>query len=224
MLNSGNMNRSLPLFPLDMVLFPRSTASLQIFETRYREMLRDCMAADRRFGIVLIKGGRDSGRSAEPFSVGTVAHITEIGAPRRGAIPIEIVGEARFRVLEESRIRTYLSADVEVIEDDPEDVASDEIMSASHDATVRYLGTLLASQGVYKADPRVPKNPVRLSYYMGMVATTARNRALQQILESDPLSDRLQAGIALLEEETDRLQTAFMRSGPGRERSLFSRN
>jgi Lon protease-like protein len=218
------MNRTLPLFPLDMVLFPLSTASLQIFETRYREMLRDCMAADRRFGIVLIKGGRDSGQSAEPFSIGTVAHITEIGAPRRGAIPIEIVGETRFKILEESRLRSYLTANVEVLEEDPEDMASDAIVLAAHVATLRYLGTVLASQGVYKADPRIPKNPVRLSYYMGMVATTARNRALQQLLETERVSDRLQAGIALLEEEADRLQTAFMRSGPGRERSLFSRN
>ena len=207
-----------------MVLFPRSTASLQIFETRYRELLRDCMAGDRRFGIVLIKGDRDSGRSAEPFSVGTVAHITEIGTPRRGAIPIEVVGEARFRILQESRVRSYLSADVEVIEDDPDEMAPDDIRMSSHVATLRYLGTLLASQGVYKAGPRIPKNPLRLSYYMGMVATTARNRALQQVLEADGLGERMQAGVALLEEETDRLQTAVMRSGPGRERSLFSTN
>lgn len=207
-----------------MVLFPGSPAELQIFEPRYREMLRDCMAGDRRFGIVLIKGDRDSGSAAEPFQVGTVAHIREIDAPRRGAIPIEIVGEARFRILRESRLRSYLSADVEVIEDDPEDMASDEILLASHDTTLRYLGTILASQGVYKADPRIPKSPVRLSYYMGMVATTARNRSLQKMLETERLSDRLQAGIALLEEETGRLQAAFMRSGPGREKSLFSRN
>ena len=218
------MNRSLPLFPLDMVLFPGSGASLQIFEPRYREMLRDCMAADRRFGIVLIRGSRDSGRAAQPFSVGTVAHIREIGAPRRGAIPIEVVGESRFRIIEESRVRAYLTATIDVIEDDPGDMASDEIVLAAHDTALRYLGTLLASQGVYRAEPYIPADPVRLSYFMGMIATTARNRELQQLLEADRLGERLQAGIALLEEEAGRLQAAFMRSGPGKERSLFSTN
>lgn len=218
------MNRTLPLFPLDMVLFPGAVALLQIFEPRYREMLRDCMADDRRFGIVLIKSGSDTGPSAEPFLIGTVAHITEIGAPRRGAIPITVAGEARFKIIEESRVRPYLSAEVEVIEDDPSDMASDEIVLASHDATQRYLGTVLASQGVYKAAPDIPSDPVRLSYYMGMIATTVTNRSLQRLLEPDRLSDRLQAGIALLEQEADRLRKAFMRSGPGRDRSLFSSN
>ncbi len=218
------MSRSLPLFPLDMVLFPGAVAALQIFEPRYREMLRDCMADDRRFGIVLIKSGTDTGPTAEPFKVGTVAHITEIGAPRRGAIPITVVGESRFRLIEESRVRPYLSATVDVLEDDPEDMASDEIALASHDSTRRYLGTLLASQGVYRAEPEIPADPVKLSYYMGMIATSASNRSLQRLLEPERLGDRLQAGIAMLEEEADRLREAFMRSGPGRERSLFSSN
>ena len=218
------MNRTLPLFPLDMVLFPGAVASLQIFEPRYREMLRDCMAGDRRFGVVLIKSGSDTGSSAEPFLIGTVAHITEIGAPRRGAIPITVAAEARFKIIEESRLRPYLSAEVEVFEEDPSDMASDEIVLASHDATQRYLGTVLASQGVYKAAPDIPSDPVKLSYYMGMIATTARNRSLQRLLEPDRLSDRLQASIALLEEEAERLRKAFMRSGPGRDRSLFSSN
>jgi hypothetical protein len=103
-------------------------------------------------------------------------------------------------------------------------MASDEIVLASHDSSLRYLGTLLASQGVYRSEPYVPKKPSRLSYFMGMIATTARNKDLQQILEAERLSDRLQAGIALLEQEADRLQSAFMKSGPGKERSLFSLN
>lgn len=218
------MNRTLPLFPLDMVLFPGGVASLQIFEPRYREMLRDCMAGDRRFGIVLAKSGNETRSSAEPSRVGTVAHINEIGAPRQGAIPITVTGEARFRIIEESRVRPYLSAEVELLDDDASSMASDEIVLASQDATQRYLGTVLASQGVYKADPDIPSDPLKLSYYMGMIATTASNRSLQQLLTPDQLSERLQAGIALLEEEADRIRKAFMRAGPGRERSLFSSN
>lgn len=207
-----------------MVLFPEAVASLQIFEPRYREMLRDCMAEDRRFGIVLIKTGSDTGPGAIPFAVGTVARITDIGAARRGAIPITVIGENRFLIVEESRVRPYLSAEVELLADDPSDMASDEIVVASHDATRRYLGMVLASQGVYKAEPDIPSDPGKLSYYMGTIATTATNRSLQRLLEPERLGDRLQAGIAVLETETERLRKAFMRSGPGRERSLFSTN
>lgn len=218
------MNRTLPLFPLDMVLFPGAEASLQIFEPRYREMLRDCISDDRRFGIVLIKSGSGTASSPEPFLIGTVAHITEIGSPRRGAIPITVVGESRFRIIDESKVRPYLTARVEIIEDSASDMASDEIVLASHDSTQRYLGTVLASQGVFKADPDIPRDPLKLSYYMGMIATTASNRTLQKLLEPERLSDRLQTGIALLEEESERLRKSFMRAGPGRERSLFSSN
>ena len=218
------MTRTLPIFPLDMVLFPGAEASLQIFEPRYREMLRDCMADDRRFGVVLIRRGTDTDPNARFFGVGTVATITSIGAPRRGAIPIEVEGESRFRIESESRVRPYLTAEVEPLPDDPNDTTSDAIMVAAHDATMRYLGTILASQGVYKAKPDVPADPTSLSHYMGMIATTASNRSLQRLLEMDTVTERLQSGIALLEEEADRIQPVFMRSGPGRNRSLFSTN
>lgn len=218
------MNRTLPLFPLDTVLFPGAPASLQIFEPRYREMLRDCMAGDRKFGIVLIKSGRSTGPGAEPYKVGTMAHILDIGAPRRGAIPIEVVGESRFRIVQENRIRQYLSAEVEMLDDGPVEMVSDDLVLAAHDATAHYLGTILASQGVFQAEPEIPADPVKLSYFIGSISTTARNRTLQKLLETDRLDNRLQAGIAILEEETNRLQDAFMRSGPGRERSLFSTN
>ena len=218
------MRRDLPLFPLETVVFPGASLSLQIFEPRYREMLRDCMAGDRRFGIVLIKSGSEVGSEAEPYTVGTVVHISEIGSPRRGAIPISVDAEDRFKVMKLSHVHRYLSADVNVIEDDETETASDEISVASYDATKRYLGSVLASQGVFKADPDIPDNLLDLSYYMGMIASTASRRALQTLLEKDALSERLQAGIALLEEEADRMKKVFMRSGPGKDRALFSSN
>jgi hypothetical protein len=65
---------------------------------------------------------------------------------------------------------------------------------------------------------------VQLSYFMGMVAGSAPVRSLQVILEAESLGARLQAGVALLEEETGNMRNLFMRAGPGRERSLFSSN
>ncbi len=45
------MARELPIFPLPIVLFPGTPQPLHVFEPRYRQLLADCLAADRRFGI-----------------------------------------------------------------------------------------------------------------------------------------------------------------------------
>ncbi|HEV7856383.1 MAG TPA: LON peptidase substrate-binding domain-containing protein, partial [Herminiimonas sp.] len=47
----------LPLFPLNAVLFPAGVLPLKVFETRYIDMVRDCMKRDLPFGVVLIKSG-----------------------------------------------------------------------------------------------------------------------------------------------------------------------
>jgi hypothetical protein len=113
---------------------------------------------------------------------------------------------------------------VNVIDDDENDMVSDEIAVASFDATRRYLGAVLAAQGAYKSEPDIPDDPLELSYYMGMIATTAARRSLQTLLEYDTVIERLQAGIALLEEELSRMDPVFMRAGPGKSRALFSSN
>ena len=49
--------RSLPLFPLNTVLFPDATIPLHVFEERYRLMIQMCLDGDSMFGVVLIKSG-----------------------------------------------------------------------------------------------------------------------------------------------------------------------
>ena len=49
--------RSLPLFPLNTVLFPNAQLPLQIFEERYKRMLSDIMDSDSMFGVALIREG-----------------------------------------------------------------------------------------------------------------------------------------------------------------------
>ena len=43
---------SIALFPLNVVLFPEGPLPLRIFETRYVDMVRNCMREDTRFGVV----------------------------------------------------------------------------------------------------------------------------------------------------------------------------
>ena len=68
----------LPLFPLNVVLFPGMSLPLHIFEERYKAMIGACSEHDTPFGVLLIKEGQEVGDPAEPFQVGTTARITEV--------------------------------------------------------------------------------------------------------------------------------------------------
>ena len=45
--------KTIPIFPLDLVLFPHQLLPLQIFEPRYKQMIDDCMLSDKEFGVCL---------------------------------------------------------------------------------------------------------------------------------------------------------------------------
>ena len=88
----------LPLFPLHCVLFPQGGLSLRVFETRYVDMVRDCMKRDTPFGVVLIKHGAEVGTAAEPEEVGTLAHIRSWDMPSLGMLMLTTEGGQRFRI------------------------------------------------------------------------------------------------------------------------------
>ena len=219
------MNLKIPLFPLNTVLFPNSTLPLQIFETRYREMLRDCMNTDRKFGVVLIKSGSEVGGAPSHYEFGTVAHILELGDLRRGSLPIIVKGESRFRIVStEPRTKSYLMCEVELIADEIDvEVVTDKIDMAyqlSHD----YVSMSLALDGLYQAQIELPEDVNQLCYYAGSITTKASKKDHQRILEANDLSNRVSVTTALLEEQIENMEKGFMSSGPSKERVLFSAN
>ncbi len=90
----------LPLFPLKTVLFPGGVLPLRVFETRYVDMVRDCMKRNAPFGVVAIRSGDEVGAAAEPYGIGTLAHIAEWDMPEFGVLLLNTRGGERFRVLE----------------------------------------------------------------------------------------------------------------------------
>ncbi|MFT5321817.1 MAG: Lon protease-like protein, partial [Pseudohongiellaceae bacterium] len=50
---------TIPLFPLNSILFPKGRISLQIFESRYVDMIRQCLKDQTGFGVVLIQTGSE---------------------------------------------------------------------------------------------------------------------------------------------------------------------
>ena len=89
----------LPLFPLGTVLFPEGVLPLRVFETRYVDMMRECMKLGRPFGVCLIKEGTEVGAPATPHDVGCLASIVDFDMEQLGVINIVTRGAQRFRVL-----------------------------------------------------------------------------------------------------------------------------
>ncbi|WP_018937271.1 MULTISPECIES: LON peptidase substrate-binding domain-containing protein [unclassified Thioalkalivibrio] len=100
---------TLPLFPLNTVLFPEGLLPLRIFETRYLDMVRRCLRSDGRFVIVATEPERESGElpsesdpSAGFYSVGTEAVIVDWDQRPDGLLGILVKGEGR-RVIHNAR-------------------------------------------------------------------------------------------------------------------------
>lgn len=105
----------LPLFPLpNLVFFPRTRLPLHIFEPRYRQMISDAVAADQRFGIVLLRPGWESDYFGAPaiHALGTVGQIEQAFPLDDGRYNILVRGEVRFRVIGEVSREPYRTARV----------------------------------------------------------------------------------------------------------------
>ena len=89
------MLRDLPIFPLPIVLFPGAPQPLHIFEPRYQQLLADCRAGDRRFGIAYATpaGAADTDRLPDPGAVGCVALIRSVEPLPDGRSNILAIGE-----------------------------------------------------------------------------------------------------------------------------------
>jgi Lon protease-like protein len=106
------------LFPLGMVLLPGEQVPLHIFEERYKELIGECLEAEREFGLVLAD---DAGTRA----IGTTAEVAEVLERfPDGRMNILIQGRRRFRVGEPTEGRSFDTALVEELPDEPESAES----------------------------------------------------------------------------------------------------
>jgi uncharacterized protein len=102
------MGELIPLFPLGTPLFPGIVLPLQIFEPRYRRLMRDLLtlpeAGDRRFfGVVAIRQGWEVQHIAPAealYDVGCTARVQAVRPQADGGFRIVTVGGERFRLLD----------------------------------------------------------------------------------------------------------------------------
>jgi uncharacterized protein len=113
---------SVPLFPLNTVLFPEGLLPLRIFETRYLDLVSESLRTQSVFGICLIAKGSEVGEPAQCREIGTFAHIIDWDKGSDGLLGITVQGGKRFRVLT-TRVRKnkLMECDVEIIDDNEDE-------------------------------------------------------------------------------------------------------
>jgi Lon protease-like protein len=108
----------LPLFPLpNLVFFPQTRLPLHIFEQRYRQLIRDAVDGDQRFGIVLLRPGWESNYYGAPavYACGTLGFIEQAVPLDDGRYNILVRGDVRFHILDEVSRAPYRTARVVAI-------------------------------------------------------------------------------------------------------------
>lgn len=93
--------REIPLFPLQLVLFPGGRLDLQIFERRYIDLVRDCMRTESGFGVCLLKKGLETSEAGTQQTIhrtGTYAHIIDWDQLPNGLLGITVEGSAKFNI------------------------------------------------------------------------------------------------------------------------------
>jgi len=90
----------IPIFPLDLVLFPRQELPLRIFEPRYKQLVDDCMLGDGLFGVCLIDEKNSVSGWNSPKLVGTIAKITKCEDIQLDGLQlhIETIGRNSFKI------------------------------------------------------------------------------------------------------------------------------
>ncbi len=97
-MTAGGGPLPLPMFPLGTVLFPHMGLPLHVFESRYRALMRDCLAGNGEFGVVLIERGTEVGGGDTRFRIGTVALIAEAAELPDGRWVLLATGTRPIRV------------------------------------------------------------------------------------------------------------------------------
>ena len=92
------MTTSIPIFPLNTVLYPGSLLPLKIFEQRYLDMTKVCVRDNTPFGVCRIREGREVGLPAVPEQVGCSALIVEWDMPHLGVFHLRTRGQVPFRI------------------------------------------------------------------------------------------------------------------------------
>jgi Lon protease-like protein len=106
----------IPLFPLELVLFPETPFPLHIFEPRYKEMIGECLKNKTEFGMVRTIAEGDSVRMADYGCTAEIIHVLKTYSD--GRMDIFVCGRKRFELQAVNEERSFLQGRFRFAPDD----------------------------------------------------------------------------------------------------------
>jgi Lon protease-like protein len=174
----------IPLFPLEVVLFPGQPLPLHIFEDRYKEMIGECLETGCEFGVVLAKEN-------SIVNVGCTAAITNVAKRYDdGRMDIETAGRRRFEVLFLNESKSYLRAAAQFFLDDAAEPEA-KVRTRALELHAEVLALLFPDpddRAKYVLDPGCPQRsfvlmgplPVDLDFKQALLALRSEPERLEQ--------------------------------------------
>lgn len=195
---------TLPMFPLNAVIFPGVSVPLNVFEDRYRalvhHLLRVADPAERLFGSVGIREGYEVGEHGAQslFRVGCRVQLTEVESHPDGTFSIVAVGLDRIQL---ERLDTAGAFPVGHVVERPEPPAAvpPELVDGACETFTAYRDALAG----IRADPfsgDLPRDPSYLSWTLAACAPLPLHER-QALLEAEDAAQRLRMVTALLKAE-----------------------
>lgn len=174
-------SRLLPLFPLQVVVFPRTPLPLHIFEDRYKEMVGEAIRDSSEFGVVLAK---DEGIVNAGCSV-TVEKVLHMYPD--GRMDILTRGKRRFEILSLNEEKEYLQGEVSFFDDDDFSQPSPELRDKALNQ-YRQLSSLESARDEGQPDLNDPQVSFQLAqgvpdldFLSALLRQRSETRRLQQL-------------------------------------------
>jgi Lon protease-like protein len=173
--------RMLPLFPLQVVVFPRTPLPLHIFEDRYKEMVGNALRDNSEFGIVLAK---ENGIVNAGCTV-TVEKVLEMYPD--GRMDILTRGQRRFEIVSLNEDKDYLQGEVNFFDDEEVEAPPTELREQvlSHYQDLSKLGDSGERAEPDLADPQLSFQLARtlpdLDFLSGLLRQRSETGRLQQL-------------------------------------------
>lgn len=191
--------KELPIFPLNVVLFPGGYLPLHVFEKRYREMIKQCMRDESSFGVVMIKEGKETGDSAIPCRIGTEVDLVDVNRFPDGRMNIMTSGHSRFEILEVNNDMPYLVARVRILDSLEADADPNLSDVAAETLEVYKEYETLSSFLMFSWQPpdENPQHPQLLAYQIGSRLRLPLKEK-QELLELESFEQLLREEIKIL--------------------------
>lgn len=211
-----NINSSIPIFPLNLVLFPTSELPLHIFEDRYKRMVDYCITETQPVGISLIKDGTEVGNYASPYDVGTFGYINSASNNPDGTIEITITGKQKFKISELLYDKPYLSATIEQLDGSKENPSSDDLLEVQNSIS-RLNRVIHESYGGWARSYFVESDP-QLLIYQGIDSVlqnlSVPNSVKQNLLESESFEQQSQLLLPIINESVKLFEAEASKNKP----------